>query len=246
MGISAPTEDRRHSLRLQLARLGVPRGVLEIASHLVLFAAVVWITHFWNFSSFGLYEDDYYSIPDVMGSKLPGMLESLATSSVTYTEQGRPLHHLLIAAFSGLGFRLGGLEGIYVVAFAIVLGNVLLFYCLLRRLSRRTELALLGALAFCLFPADTTQAFLTHALGLQPALTLLLVAFHLYLSRSVKSSYVVIFLSLFLYETVFPVFAAAPLLRSPWSPGRKRELYRHTTIMGIMLVLVVAARSLLG
>ena len=38
---------------------------------------------------------------------------------------------------------------------------------------------LIGALVYCLFSADTTQAFITHSLGLQPSLTLLLLAFHI-------------------------------------------------------------------
>lgn len=36
--------------------------------------------------------------------------------------------------------------------------------------------ALLGTVANVLYPADTTHPFLTHALGSQPALTMLLLA----------------------------------------------------------------------
>jgi hypothetical protein len=215
--------------------------VLDSIAPLALLAGLVWIAHFWSLRSFGLYEDDYYSIPEAMNTKLGPLLHELA-SRTSFSDQGRPLHGPLISALSALGFSLGRLEGIYVIGYLIVVSNTLLFYLLLKRLAPQREVALLGGLAFCLFPADTTQAFLTHSLGLQPSLMLLLIAFHLYLSGKIKSSYVAAFCTLFIYETTFPVFLAAPLLAEFGNTSRKRTLLRHLLILGGLLLIVAVLR----
>ena len=160
--------------------------------------------------------------------------------------QGRPFHDGLILLFSFLGLKLGGLRVVYWVAYIIVTINSFLFYTLLKRLSKHQIFAVTGALAFCLFPADTTRAFLTHSFGVQPSLTFLLLAINCYISGNKKLSYLVILGSLLCYETFFPVFLAAPLLEKKWDLRLKRELFRHALILGVLIVCVVIIRKVTG
>jgi hypothetical protein len=118
--------------------------------------------------------------------------------------QGRPLHDGLVYLLSFIGFRLGGLHVLYWIGYAILTVNAFLFYTLLKRLSDQQVFAVTGALAFCLFPAHTVQTWLTIAFAVQPALMLLLIAIHCYLSDRKKLSYLLIFGSLLCYETFFP------------------------------------------
>lgn len=175
----------------------------------VLLAATVWVSRFWYSSEFGFYEDDYWRVSISMQQTAAEVGQELSSLISRFERrQGRPFHDGLIRLFSYLGAQLGGLQGVYFLGYCCVALNALLFYALLRRISRNQAFVWIGALAFALYPADTTQAFLTHAFGIQPSLTFLLVAAHLYLSGSRIPSYIVATASLFCYETVYLVFLA--------------------------------------
>lgn len=206
----------------------------------ILLAITSWVAHFWHYRSFGLYEDDLYRITRVMGASWPKVWEIILEGG----GQGRPLHDGMIYALSFLGLKLGGLHSIYLIAWVIVTANSYLFYVLLKRLSGHQVVAVTGALAFCLFPADTTKAFLTHSLGIQPSLMLFLIALHCYLSSKRSASYLLILGSLLCYETIYPVFLAAPLLKNRWEPRLKGEMAKHALVLGVMLVGVVIIRKL--
>jgi hypothetical protein len=114
---------------------------------------------------------------------------------------------------------------------------------LLKRLFNQQFFTVTGALAFCLFPADTTQTWLTIAFGVQTSLMFLLIALHCYLSERKKLSYLFIIGCLLCYETFFPVFFAAPLLKKQWNSRRIQELFRHALILGAMIICVVIIRK---
>jgi hypothetical protein len=209
----------------------------------ILLALVVWVTHFFHARQFGLYEDDWSRIPYTAGIRWLQLWRLIWASTVTPDlSQGRPLHPAFIYIFSFLGFKSGSLTGLYAIALTIAIANSLLFHSFLLKVYRDTRFALLGALAFCVFPADTTQAFLTHALGVQTAICLLLIAFHFYLTGWKKISYFVILVMLFNYETPFLVFAVAPLL----GPRPKWALTKHWIAMACILLCSVAYRSTTG
>ncbi len=204
-------------------------------------AIITWIAHFWHFASFGLYEDDLWRFSNVMEKNWLEILGLLL-------DQGRLLHDGLIYFFFflGLKLKLGGLHVLYLIGYTIVTINSFLFYLLLKRMFAKQGFAIIGALAFCLFPADTTQPFLTHSLGVQPSLTFLLIALHFYLSERKKLSYLVILGSLFCYEPIFPVFLTAPLLKKRWDSRLIRELLSHAVVLGVMIVSVVILRKVMG
>ncbi|MDJ0582862.1 hypothetical protein [Crocosphaera sp.] len=212
----------------------------------IFLAIITWIAHFWHFASFGLYEDDHLRVSTAMGMAGRQVLNFVLNKFLNPSNGGRFLHDGLIFIFSYLGAKLGGLYVTYWIGYLIILINVFLFYTLLRRLYSQTLFALMGALAFSLFPADLTQPFLTHLLGIQPSLTFLLIAFHCYISSHKSISYILIFASLLCYEIFYPVFWAAPLFKNKWDLKLKKELLRHTLVLIFILAFMVIVRKLSG
>jgi hypothetical protein len=209
---------------------------------LAFLALTIWVAHFFYFRSFGLYEDDYALVSPAMGWSLSDLFDN-ARLVFTMWPQGRPLNFLLPPFFSFIGTQLGGLYVTYLIAFSIVTLNAFLFYILLKRISSETA-AVTGALAFCLFPADTTHAFLTHAFHLQTSLTFFLIATLYCLSGKRILPYLLILGSLLAYESPFIVFLGVPLLKSKWDRALVRELIRHIVILlGILLIVVVIRAS---
>ncbi len=157
----------------------------------------------------------------------------------------RPLSDSFIYLFSALGWKLAGLAGMYWIGYTILALNAILFFLLLKRVQS-PSFALLAALFYCLYSADTSQAFLTHSFGLHPSLTLLLIAGHLYLSNKKAAAYLLALVILFSYETPYLVFLGIPLLKKSWDSRLVREMLLHTLVIGGMLVVVVALRSAVG
>ena len=214
----------------------------EAVLHSVVLTACVWVAHFFHAKSFGVYEDDWNRLPYTagIGWQELGILIRQAFSGDF--SQGRPIHPLLIYLFSFIGFKSERLLGLYALGFGIETGNVLLFHALLQRVFKEQNFALLGSLAFCVFPADTTQPLLTHAFGLQTALCMLLVAFHLYLSNLRWTSYLATLVMLFTYETPYLIFATAPMLKFQ----SRKEYYKHWSVMGALLMGVLLLRRFTG
>ena len=216
---------------------------LNHAKDFIFLGFVTWITHFYHLRSFGLYEDDYHRTTRTMTMGWLQFIDYLITRT---SEEGRPFHDGFIIFFAFLGNKIGGLNAIYIFGYLIVFLNVILFYLLLKHLSRHPLIPLAGALGLCLFPADTTRTiYLTHSLGIQPSVTFLLVAFHFYIRKKKKAAYWTILGSLLTYETLFPVFIAAPLLTSrKYDLNLLREAVRHICVLGSLFILVAVVRLL--
>ncbi len=191
---------------------------------------------------FGLYEDDLTIIPGAVGVPLSELLGFIANFTVRLQGHGRPLSDSFIRLLSWIGWRAGGLDGMYLVGYAVLGLNAVLVFHLGRRLHSRS-VGFLAGLFYCLYSADTTQTFLTHSLGLQPALTFVLLAFHAYLSRWKAPAYALSVLSLFTYESAYPVFLAAPLLVSDHRTPILRRSAWHILLMAALLAGAVWLRS---
>jgi len=209
----------------------------------VLLALVATVAEFLHVLQFGLYEDDYFFIAQAMGQS-PAYLGERLRVFQRWT-QGRPIGFFLPDLLSFVGDKLGGLPGIYALGFLVVVLNATLFFVLLRR-RQPYSVALLGALGFVLFPADTTKVLLTHAFQLQPSLTFLLLASIAYLDGRRLAPYVLIVGSLLSYESPFVVFFGIPLLAAPWSRATPRQLARHAATLVGILALGVLVRVLVG
>lgn len=217
------------------------RTLLDI----LLLVAFFWVVRYWHSGQFGLYEDDLTRIPDAVQLSTQGLWQFLMSLFTQFEGQGRPFHPAFIYLFSWLGWRIAGHWGPYLIGFIISAVNIGLFYWLIRRVSDRA-LALLSGLAFILYAADTTQAFLTHSLGLQPSVLLILLAMHGYLSDRRFLSYTLAFIVLFGYELPFVIFAAVPLFKPDWNKRLLKELFLHGLILAIMLGSIFALRSYIG
>jgi hypothetical protein len=216
----------------------------EAAATCLLIAAVSWIAQFHHFRDFGLYEDDYWFISEAMGKDL-SYLVARFEKVFTTLPQGRPFGFFLPDLLSWIGDRLGGLPGIYLLGFLLVVLNSFLFARLLRR-RVPALVAAIGGLAFCLFPADTTKFLLIHDFQLQPSLTFILLASLAYARGLKPLAYLVSVGSLLAYENGFLAFIALPLLLRPWRKSTLRELARHVAILVLIVAGVLAVRFVVG
>ena len=211
-----------------------------------ILAITTWISYFCYSADFGLYVDDLYRVVNTMDMSVRGLIRLILKLLSMKFEYGRPIHSGSIYLLSFLGHRLGGLHIVYWIGYIIVTTNTFLFFLLLKRLSKQPKFAFIGALTFCLFPADTTRAWLTSSLGLQPSLTFLFLALHSYLSKRKKLSYFAIIGSVLCYETVFPIFLIAPLLNKKWNLRLLQELFKHILILGGIFMGIVILRKFAG
>jgi hypothetical protein len=248
-------DKRRSKLASLLAAWNWPTAL-----SLALLALTLWTARYWHSQQFGLYEDDLTLIPKAAKLSTPALLQEVGDYIIHLEGQARPLHHSLIKLGGHFGWRLADIWGPYLIGYAIEALNLWLFYALLRRITRDRRLALLGGFVYALYPADTTQAYLTHALGVQPSITLLLLALHSYLARRQPAgriaAYILIAIILFSYETPFTVFLGAPLLAEmarqtedlarPDIRRLVKTLGWHGLIIGGMLAGAYGLRALVG
>jgi hypothetical protein len=220
-------------------------GRYETPLSLAAIALLAWLAQFHHFRDFGLYEDDYWFISEAMG-KDPSYLLSRFVTAFTKLPQGRPFGFFLPDLFSFIGDKLGGLPGIYLVGFAIVVLNTFLCFRLLRTRAPLAPAAV-GAAVFCLFPADTTKIFLTHDFQLQPSLTFALLSALAYTAGRKPLAYAVGAGALLAYENGYLALFALPLFTAcRWDRCMLRELVRHILILAAILVGVVILRYLVG
>jgi hypothetical protein len=208
-------------------------------------ALTVWAARFWHCARFGLYEDDYTHIPGALGWTGAEVWNQIVHAFRMFAEHGKLLHPTFIYTFTFAGRHLGGLLGVYLIGYLFVTLNAILLYVLLNRLFGRS-LALVGAIAFCLYSADTTQAFLTHALVLQPAMMFFLLSAHSYRAGKRALVYPLAFVVLFTYETPFTLFFALPFLDEKWDRKFLKRLLINALLLSIVLLINVAIRKLMG
>lgn len=215
----------------------------ETARTAALLGLLTALAEYLHVPQFGLYEDDYFFVAQAM-AKDPAYLGERLRVFQWWT-QGRPIGFFLPDLLSFVGDKLGGLAGVYALGFLVVLLNTMLLFTLLRRRQPYT-VALLGALGFLLFPADTTKMLLTHAFQLQPSLTFLLLASIAYVDGRRILPYALIVGSLLSYESPFVVFFGIPLLAAPWSRATWGRLLRHAAKLVGILAVGVLVRVVVG
>lgn len=216
---------------------------------LILFlAAAAWCTRYWLSSTFGLYEDDLTFIPSAIETDFNGVLSMISGYFSTLAEQGRPFMWSWVVLFGHLGWRLAGLQGMYLIAYGVWLINILLFLYLLWRAQRDFFFCAVGGLAFVVFSADTTQAFLFNAFGLQTAITFLLIALHLYIGAGKLRwlAYVPLILVMLTYETPFLLFIAAPLLSQANGKALKKQVLTNTLLVILIFFAIYFLRLAAG
>jgi len=208
-------------------------------------ALSVWVRHFMLITDYGFYEDDYSRFPYLLSlptEKIFGLISQYLSIRAGH---GRPLELIFSNSFGYIGSLLGGVSGMYFVGYLLIIINVFLFYFLLKTVWN-SSFAIIGALVFSLYPADVTQPFLTHSLGLQPSLTLLLIALILFTTNHKFLSYVFATCILLTYETPFLLMLSAPLLVNHWDGKLVRALKKNALIVTGIVIATFAVRSHLG
>jgi hypothetical protein len=207
-------------------------------------ALITWIAHFWYFNHLGLYEDDYAFIGNILTMDFSRFVDSVKNMNLAFF-QGRVVGFNILFFSAYFAGKLGGLPLIYISAYLLALTNNILFYLFLQRLWNQPIFVLTGTLAFTLFPADNTRAFLTH-IHILPAITFLLLAFLSYLNDKKIWSYLLITASFLSYETCFLLFITAPFLTKKPQSEIFKELIKHLFILGTIFLVVLILRKLTG
>jgi len=210
---------------------------------ILLCLALIGISRFLFASGFGLYEDDYTRIPRALSMSGADLQREIITSFSGFVDHGKPMHPTVIYSLAMLGAAMNGVRGIYLIAFLVICVNAVLFFLLMKRIAS-IRFAGLAAISYAVFSADITQAFLTHALGLQTALTFLLLAFLAYTANRKVLAYIFVLALLLTYETPYFVFLAAPiLLDRTWGKRTVRSFLQNALVLGIMLFAVILIRA---
>ena len=211
-----------------------------------LLALITFIAHFWHYQGLGLYEDDYFLIGQPMSMNLDEAWEFIKWHIVNFNvTEGRPLLYIIEFSVGFVGNLIQDFNYLYLIDYGAILINNLLVYVFLRFLWNQQFFAIAGTLAFTLFPADSNHAYLGH-INLYSSITFLLLALLCFLHNKKILSYLLIFASLFCYETVFPAFLAAPLLKKRWDRTMLKEILGHTLIIAAMLGIVFILRKVTG
>ena len=210
-----------------------------------LLLAGLWTARYMYGARFGLYEDDLTHIPSAIQMTWSEIGVFAVDVVSNFRGGGHPFHPVLIYALAKLGWQLGALQGLYFLGFCLIGLNTVLFFKLVQKLGG-TALAGLAGVGYVVYAADTTQAFLTHSFGIQTALAMILIAFHVYLSGGRAVPYALAAAAILTYETTFLVFLAAPLMASSWDRGWRRAYSRHGLVMGMILFTDVAVRAAVG
>lgn len=202
------------------------------------------LAHFWYFRHFGFYEDDYWATTPFLDCSL-GNIPHIVGNAFASWPQGRPLNHSLPMVQAILGMRLGGVPGIYLIGcLGLILNSWLVF--LVSRNFLPTAGALICALFYILYPADTTRPYLVHTAHVQGSMTFFLLGAWLWCrGRAYRfASYPVAALSLAAYETAFIPFLTLPLLLATGFRDVMRRMLAH--LAGCVVVVAVFASIRLG
>lgn len=212
-------------------------------------AFITFIAHYWHYNNLGLYEDDYFLVGHPMSMNLDEFSEFMKWHVLNFGHtEGRPLLYIIEFTVGFIGNLLQDFHSLYLINYLVILLSNILVYKFLKSIWNQPVFIVTGTLAFALFPADTNHAYLTH-ICLYVSVIFLLLAFLSYFSNHKLISYLLIFASLFCYETVFPLFITAPLLKSiknKWDKKIFKETFKHALIMVGMLAIVFIARKLTG
>ncbi len=199
---------------------------------------LIFISHYFQFLEFGLYEDDY-AVTSYLGYNWNEVWFHIINSVVDFQ---RPVGFMVITLIPYLSSKFGGLHLLHLTGFFIVWINACLIYYFIG-LKFDKRLALVGAVIYILFPALTIRGWLMHTTHMQPTITYLMVALILYFKNKKILSYTVISLSLMTYELGVLPFFLAPLYSNFWNRSLIQKIITHSLILCSMMALIMIIRS---
>ncbi|HAF95388.1 MAG: hypothetical protein A2X34_07160 [Elusimicrobia bacterium GWC2_51_8] len=213
---------------------------------LLVYAALLAVTfaaHFFWFTKFGLYEDDFVfvAVPANLDfSQILRLLKEIFAGN----PEGRVIGFMLPHVFSYVLYNISGIPAMYLLGLIIVTTNGFLLFQLMKKVFP-SLLAVFVAFFFILSPLDTTKGFLTHIYQLQISISFLLIGFHLYLHKKYTISCITAACSLLTYETAFLPFFFAPALENIQWRERKYLLrqIKHAIIFAFIVLAAVMWRQ---
>ncbi len=219
----------------------------SVKSSLIPWAAmgvILFLSHFLLVAEFGLYEDDYFYILPRLTESFP-QFKIIFLTALTHSSQSRPLLGSLQGALARYGYHAGGLVFCHLISFvALWFSAGLLYQLLVRKLSPRA--AFFAALVLVLFPLDTSRQILMHQMATIIPTTVLLCAFHLYVSRRFILSYLVAAPLLITYESSFLPFIVAPFFLEEQPKKLIKSFVIHTLIFTLLIGIVFGTRAFFG
>lgn len=208
------------------------------------------IAHFFYCRHMGLYEDDYiYTLGCYDWGWAKWWDEALR--AISEPVQGRPLNHLFRRTLNFITLRGDTLLYAQMASWLLLSLNATLLYKLARQ-HLGAVAALLGGLAYLLYPADSSRQILMHQSDLLFGATLCLLGLHAFARGKPWLGWFCGLCCLLNYESFFLPLAVAPLIptqdtqttaRKAWS--WKRLILHGSIFVGLALT-VVFVRALLG
>jgi hypothetical protein len=207
---------------------------------------ISFIVRFYFFQKFGIYEDDNWFVLYNYSLNLNGVISRIC-KVLSEWPQGRPLNHISPIIFVYVGKMLGGLKVIYLLS-SIWLGlnSWLLFVITKKYLNLSTSLVI--AIAYILFPSDTTRQLIHVAAHVQGSITFTLLAWYLWINNKHHKvfSYVISTLCLLSYEPTYLPFIFIPLLFTNYDKNKIYIFIKHLFICIFTLVTIGIIRYLIG
>ncbi|MFC1680792.1 hypothetical protein ACFL1S_03235 [Pseudomonadota bacterium] len=229
----------------------ISKKSIAVWQRLMLVSLIALAGSFYHIGDFGFYEDDFALVVPYLDSGAGAVLRNMV-SAFAHWPQGRPLNHSLPQIFAWLGFLTGHFWGIYLLCATVIVVNTLLIYQLIGKILGPFG-AVVGALLFALYPADTTRPFIVHAAHIQTGLTLSLIGLLLYHKDGWprRVAYLVAATSLTAYESAFlPFLLGVPMLifldcgrGRRWAPMLKHFTVCTALISGLAILRLALGES---
>ena len=213
----------------------------------LIFLLVLWLSYYFKFNKFGLYEDDYWIAGISATSSFHDLLSFIKDNLLNLERnQGRYIAAFLPFIVAFINFKIGGITAIYIFGILLVGFNAFLIFKIIGK-KYPVEIAFLTGLIFVLYPGDTTKAFIVHIYHLQISLLFTLLGMLLYVNDRKFFAYLMAFTSLMNYENAFLPFTMVPFLtRMKWDKILLKNLVKHFIIIGFFFVILYLIRRVVG
>lgn len=208
----------------------------------IYFFITTYLSFFYQFNEFGLYEDDFASA-HLYGNNLKEKFH-LTKEIFTKFPMGRPITFFSLKVLTSIIYEFFGVKGLYLFCCLILSINTYLIYLILIRCGIDNICSILGALLFICFPSDTLKMLIVRGFAVHLSILICLLATLLYLNNKKLKSYILFFVSLLTYENGIFIFLFASALKHR-SINIKNN-YKHVLYVTITIIFVILIRKYIG
>ena len=208
----------------------------------IYFFIATYLSFFYQFNEFGLYEDDFASA-HLYGNNLKEKFQ-LTKEIFTKFPMGRPITFFSLKVLTSIIFEFFGIKGLYLFCCLILSINAHLIYLILIRCGLDNICSILGALLFIFFPSDTLKMLIVRGFAVHLSILICLLATLLYLNNKKLTSYILFFVSLLTYENGIFIFLFASALKHK-SLSIKNN-FKHVLYVALTIILVILIRKYIG